>query len=156
LLLAGCAAESELPIEWRGDERCTAEQREEIERGQAWLYEHAGLEPSRIAWTYRAGEAIEPRTIRCERGPVSATGLCFGGAVYFDFDGNDATGEPPIAKESWAGLAAHEMAHCRLGFEDGYSEGRRSDGVMRVLSPLRWSAFESAECARGGCSGVRP
>ena len=127
VMLLGCHVEPTGPPDWIGDERFTEAERAEIQRGADWLYANAGLPPPRIEWH---GEP----TIRREHGPGGEDGLCAGGVVYLgDY-------------RYLAGLTAHEMAHCVLGFQDGYRGERHSDGIMRVLEPMVWSEDEQAQC----------
>lgn len=138
-LACGCVRE-EREADWFGDQRFSAVERREIERGAAWLYEQGGLEPPRIVWTYRvtSGEPL-PRTIRREVGPGRETGFCTdSGAIYLD---PTPTPEHPTYL---AGLAAHEMAHCVLGLADD----PQSEGIMHDLDPLAWTAREAAQCER--------
>ncbi len=154
ILGAGCAAETSAPSpDLYGDARFTLTERAEIERGAAWLFEHAGRPAPRFDWSRDFGvQDAVPAAIVRER--AGATGWCTtrdgSGAVYLDVDGEASTNESPVG-EHLAGLAAHELAHCALGFEDGYHAGdTASDGIMRVLTPMRWSASEEAQCARVG------
>ena len=135
--LSGCALE---PPDWYGDQRFTPAERAAVEEGAAWLHERAGLPPPVIAWTYEvaSSEAL-PRTIRREQPSTGPGGLCLGleGTIYLD----PATLVP--------GLAAHELAHCELGFVDGYHAGDvQTDGIMRVLAPMRWTHVEQEQCSR--------
>ncbi len=129
LFLVGCHVEPTDPPDWYGDERFTEAERAEVQRGAEWLYAHAGLPVPRIEW----GNG-EP-AIRRERGPLGADGECSGTTVYIG------------ATENLAGLTAHELAHCQLGFVDGYRTGDApTDGIMRVLEPMRWTEAETAQC----------
>jgi hypothetical protein len=139
LFVLGCASEPDEPPDWHGDERFTAAERVEIQRGANWLHGHAGLPTPRIEWSSAA--ATHPRSIRRERA-AQASGACVDGTtVYID------TNDPNVRPVDVAGLAAHELAHCVLGFVDGYRESeRRTDGIMRVITPMAWTADEQAQC----------
>lgn len=150
--LVGCTCaepDSARAADWRGDKRFSAEERAAIERGESWLAAHAGRLPATFDWSYDvAGEAPAAHTIRRERGPYGsrgASGLCVGSTVYLDPVGLPDEGMRP---EFLPGLAAHEMAHCELGFVDGYhAADPQSDGIMRVLYPMRWTSAEDAQLA---------
>ncbi len=146
VMLGGCAANrAEHRADWRGDVRFSADERAAIETGEAWLAMHAGQEPATFDWTYEAGGAREAQTIRRERGRPDAAGLCERGTVYIDPIGLPNEGMRP---EYLPGLAAHEFAHCELGFVDGYHAGEaHTDGIMRVLYPMRWTEAEDAQLA---------
>lgn len=145
---SGCAAERD---DWHGDERFTPDERVEIQRGTEWLRGQAGLPAPKIAWDYEVTGSEEiPKTIRRERGPgdgsSSATGSCSVAhhTVYLDPEGRPGEG---MTLEVLAGLAAHEMAHCELGFVDGYHPSDApTDGIMRVLRPMRWTHAEVTQC----------
>lgn len=151
LLVSGCASE---PVDWNGDARFTETERTQIETGAAWLYAQAGLPAPHISWNYEvtSAEAL-PKTIRRERGPSGdsgATGLCSSldgnGTVYLGVEGDAAKNEAPIG-DALPGLAAHELAHCVLGFVDGYHPGeKQTDGIMRNLAPMAWTDAEQAQC----------
>lgn len=132
-LLLGCgSADGADPPDWYGDERFTPDERAAIQLGAEWLYAHAGKPPPRIEWSYRVdGDARVPQTIRRERGP-HATGECVGSTVYLAEVGPDVY---------LPGFAAHELAHCALGFVD-----RPTEGIMRVLYPMAWTSDEEAQC----------
>lgn len=136
LCLAGCTTPH---FDWYGDERFTTNERSAIEAGEAWLAMHAGREPASFAWDYKVtSEERLPHTIRRERGPsgdMGTTGACVGATVFMDPD------DPNAAPNSLDGLAAHEMAHCELGFVDDIE----SDGIMHVLVPKRWTNREDAQ-----------
>lgn len=144
-LLAGCSSPPE--ADWYGDKRFTAEERVQIERGSVWLAEQAGRPAPSISWTLEIAAQAMPHTIRRERGPHadgSVAGLCKDKTVYLDPVG--LPGEN-MKIEFLAGLAAHELAHCTLGFVDGYHPNDPpTDGIMRVLSPMRWTDAERAQC----------
>lgn len=126
---------------WHGDARFTPEERASIEGGEGWLAEHAGREPSTFDWAYDVtSDEPLPHTVRRERGP-DGTGQCvggIGGAVYLGIDVGTPT--RPIDVLGWA---AHELAHCELGFVDD----PKTDGLMRVVTPPRWTEREQAQCA---------
>lgn len=143
MMCGGCAAPE---VDWHGDARFSADERAAIEAGEAWIAQHAGRQPATFDWTYNVtSEYPLDHTIRRERGPLSdgttASGLCWRTTMYLDLaDAN------PEARE---GLAAHEMAHCELGFVDGYHPSDPpTDGIMRVLFPMRWTAAEDAQLAK--------
>lgn len=146
--VSGCAA----PAEWHGDSRFTVEERAAIEAGEAWLAQHAGRAPATFDWTYEVTSDYRlDHTIRRERGPLpdgqTATGLCAGSTIYLDPIGDPKVNEH-MTIEVLPGLAAHEMAHCELGFVDGYRPNDPpTDGIMRVLLPMRWTSAEDAQCA---------
>lgn len=57
------------------------------------------------------------------------------------------------------GLAAHELAHCVLGFKDGYHQDAgeiRTDGIMRVLTPMQWTDAEREQCAASTSCKIAP
>jgi hypothetical protein len=137
VFLIGCVSEPDAPPDWYGDERFTVAERAEIQRGAEWLYGHAGLPAPRIDW---GPVGDERRTIRREPGP-NGTGECLNGSIFLGL------GDPNVRPVDVAGLAAHELAHCVLGFVDGYRESeRRTDGIMRVLDPMAWTDAERAQC----------
>lgn len=155
--LAGCGSCGAVaPSAWHGDSRFTADERQAIESGEAWLAAHAGRAPATFDWSYDATNALsaqEAHTIRRERGPRDDSGECTGftvhvgrgTTVYLDPVGLPGDGFRP---EYLPGLAAHEMAHCELGFVDGYRlNDVPTDGIMRVLYPMRWTAAEDAQLA---------
>lgn len=134
--LAGCAAPA---ADWHGDARFSASERAAIEDGEAWLAARAGRAPAMFEWSYAvtSDDRLE-HTIRRERGPHGAettTGLCSGSTVYLDPD------DPNATPGSLEGLAAHELAHCELGFVDD----PESSGLMHVVWPLAWTARENAQ-----------
>ncbi len=132
VFLVGCGIDP--TPEWYGDESFTESERAEIQRGADWLYSHAGLPPPHIEWGQEPGREGHA-TIRRAHGPNGEDGLCLDGAVYLG------------AKDNVAGLVAHELAHCVLGFVDGYRAGDTpTDGIMRVLEPMRWTEAEQAQC----------
>ncbi len=134
LLVTGCAAESE--VDWHGDKRFTAAERLSIEAGASWLAEHSGQRQPVIAWDYEvAGAEPLPKTIRREPGPDSS-GACANGVLYLGLD------EPGVRDVDVPGLAAHELAHCALGFVDDPQTG----GIMHVVTPMQWTERESAQC----------
>ncbi len=133
LLLSGCAASP--AADWQGDARFSLEERARIEEGTAWLNAQVGRPAPVIAWTLDASDLAAPGTIRREH--HGASGFCEAGTVYLD---------PETAGTYLDGLAAHEMAHCALGLVDGYRHGDApTDGIMRVLSPMRWTESEQAQ-----------
>ena len=143
--LAGCLDET---ADWHGDSRFTEAERAAIVEGDAWLAKQAGHPASTFDWTYEVTSA-EPlaHTIRRERGPDGdhgTTGWCSdiggAGALYLDPDDSNA------APGSLAGLAAHELAHCEFGLHDD----AESEGLMRVVQPMRWTDRERAQCAATG------
>lgn len=146
LSLIGCASPS---ADWYGDERFTAEERVQIERGSAWLAEQAGRPAPSIAWTLDVDAQPMPHTIRRERAPWSERGLA--GAcsstktVYLDPIGLPDEG---MKIEYLAGLAAHELAHCTLGFADDYHGDHVGPGVMGTFGAMQWTAFERSELER--------
>ncbi len=143
LALAGCSSSAESEPDWRGDARFTADERAHIEEGVSWLNAQVGKPPPSIGWTLDAADAVTPHTIRRERGPLNDTGECAGGTIYLDPPGKPGEG---MRSEYEPGLAAHEMAHCELGFVDGYHpQDPPTDGIMRVLYPMRWTASEQAQ-----------
>ena len=158
LALAGCIGQTEPGhADWHGDSRFTADERAAIVAGEAWLATHAGRAPATFDWSYDAADPLESHeahTIRRERGPSGSTGECVGFAehvgdgmtVYLDPIGRPGDDFRPA---DLPGLAAHEMAHCELGFVDGYrASDERSDGIMRILYPMAWTASEDAQLAR--------
>jgi hypothetical protein len=133
---AGCAAPE---ADWHGDARFSASERAAIEDGEGWLAAHAGRAPATFEWSYAvtSTEAL-PHTIRRERGTLGAettTGLCRDATVYLDPE------DPNATPGSLAGLAAHELAHCELGFKDD----PESAGLMHVVWPMAWTAREQAQ-----------
>jgi hypothetical protein len=138
LALFACAPDE---AELHGDIRFSEAERAEIQRGSDWLRAQAGLPAARIAFdTEIEGHGPLRGTIRRERGPGNVSGFCaepgLRGAVYLD-----------PADGSLAGLAAHELAHCELGFEDRYhADEEKSDGIMRVLDPMLWTEAERRQC----------
>jgi hypothetical protein len=151
LVVGGCAAAPSRPAMWRGDVRFSESERAAIREGEAWIAAQGGHEPGGVDFDYEPGATIEARTIRRERGP-GGTGECLAGAVFLGLDGHPATNEPPLRSELLPGLTAHEMAHCRYGFVDAYrAVDVPSDGIMRVLSPMRWTASEEAQCEATRC-----
>ncbi len=138
-LLLGCVSEPDELPDWYGDERFTADERIAIQRGADWLHAHAGLPAPRIEWSGAAAE--HPRSIRRARG-ANAIGACVNETtVYLDLS------DPNVRPVDVAGLAAHELAHCVLGFVDGYRDSeRRTDGIMRVITPMVWTDAERAQC----------
>lgn len=132
LASAGCGDGAD----YHGDSRFTAEERAQIQQGADWLMAQVGRPPMVIAWDFDADDGPEPGTIvRAGRG--GNAGQCAGGAVYLD-------------PEKWdrylPGLTAHELAHCSLGMRDAYAGETQSDGIMRVLEPMQWTAVERALC----------
>lgn len=140
LALLACAPDDE--AELHGDVRFSEAERVEIQRGSDWLRAQAGLPSARIAFDLEAaGHEPMRSTIRRERGPGGESGFCAEpgrrGAVFLD-----------PSNGFLAGLAAHELAHCELGFEDRYHAGEeKSEGIMRVLSPMLWTEAERRQCA---------
>ena len=142
LLTTACSGE---PARWHADARFTAEERAEIVRGVVWLSEVSGRDVGGVAFDYEVAspEAL-PLTIRRERPPhATATGYCTTtagrGTVYL----SPTTGH-------LAALAAHELAHCELGLADD----PESEGIMRDLDPMRWTACEQVQClASATCVG---
>lgn len=143
LVAAGCSSPS-AAADWRGDSRFSTEERAAIESGEAWLAEHAGREPATFDWNYEVTATVEPRTVRREN--AGSTGLCRDGVVFLNPD------DPNAAPGTLDGLAAHEMAHCELGFVDD----PKSDGIMHFVSPMRWTPNEDAQCVRAGTCGHSP
>lgn len=141
LTLLGCAPEKT----WHADTRFTESERAAIVAGEQWISEAAGHAPRGVVFDYVPSSSQPlPSTIRRESKGGNA-GLCDSGALYL---------APDVDLEWLPGLTAHEMAHCRYGFRDGYGEdGVPSSGIMRVLSPMRWTAAEEAQCAERGCRG---
>jgi hypothetical protein len=128
----GCAAPS---ADWYGDARFSADERAAIENGEVWLAAHAGRAPATFEWGLEVSEQPLAHTIRRERSPRATTGLCLDGTVYLDPDDRNAT------PGSLEGLAAHELAHCELGFADD----PESAGLMHVVWPLAWTEREQAQ-----------
>ncbi len=139
--LAGCVGGADDDARWHADERFTAEERVEVERAVAWLSAVSGHDVGGVAFDHRVGQTPQPFTIRRERGPygeAGATGVChtgWGGPTVY-LDTNDAA--PYLAA-----IAAHELAHCEMGLADDHA----SDGIMRVLEPMRWTDREATQCA---------
>lgn len=144
LCLVGCSAE---PVDWHADARFTAEERTAIEEGARWLAEQSGTPVPTFDWTYEVtSDQLLRGTIRREKGP-DATGECvggIGGTVYIWPEARPEINAPAIGS-MLDGLAAHELAHCTLGFVDDLA----TDGIMRVLSPMRWTEREQAQLAKG-------
>ena len=154
LASSGCAAES---ADYYGDARFSTEEREAIEVGSAWLAAQAGVPAPSIVWTYEPSSSERlPKTIRREVGPAGQ-GECvggIGGTVYLGVDGDPRVRAPAVSREILPGFAAHELAHCTLDFADAYhASDAKSDGIMRVLFPMRWTDAERAQCARTGKCG---
>jgi hypothetical protein len=128
--------------DWHGDRRFTPEERAAIVEGETWLAKHAHRTPAVFDWTYDVtGETPNARTIQREAGPHGETGFCTAigspdGAIYLNPD------DPNSAPNSLDGLAAHELAHCELGFVDD----PMTDGIMRVVTPKRWTEREDEQC----------
>lgn len=152
--IASCATGSDekLPtkIIWHADKRFTDVERQKIIEGDAWLSLQSGHEPSEIIFDFDPPPGLwDAFTIRRERGILSngtgATGLCMGGAVFLDVDS--------LGKiEYLPGLTSHEMAHCRFRFKDGYRPGDKiTEGIMRVLYPMRWTELEEEQCRETNC-----
>ncbi len=140
-LILGLVSCAPSRVDWSGDFRFTAEERAQIEAGEAWLAEHANRPVASFDWTYDVTSAQPlPKTIRRERGlhgDGTTTGLCLDRTtIYLDPD------DPNAAPGTLDGLAAHELAHCELGFVDD----PMTDGIMRVISPKRWTAREEEQC----------
>ncbi len=135
LLLIGLAGCGESAADWHGDARFTATERASIEAGQAWLSDHSRTARLTFDWTYEAGTDPPPHTIVREPGP-HGSGECVVQTVYLGLDA------PGVRPEDVEGLAAHELAHCTLGFVDDPD----TDGIMRVVSPMRWTDREEAQC----------
>ncbi len=141
-MLAGCAAPD---VRWHADKRFTTEERNAIESGAAWLEGASGHEVGAIAFDYEVtSDQPLAHTIRRERGSNGtergATGMCAGGTVYIDPVGLPDEG---MRAEYLPGLAAHEMGHCAVGLADDAS----TEGIMRVLYPMRWTAREANQVA---------
>jgi hypothetical protein len=133
-----------------GDVRFTAEERAEIVRGEAWLAEQAGNEPFGVVFDLDEPRDHARSVVRGAHPSSDATGMC---ASNTDGDGFTiylrTEGQP---REWIAGLMAHEMAHCRYGFVDAYRPGDvPTDGIMRVLDPMRWTEAEEAQCLATNC-----
>lgn len=131
LALTSCASESAV---WHADERFTEDERASVVRGALWLEAASARDVGAVAFDYRVTSA-QPlgRTIRREPPPAGDGGFCsggVGGTVYLS---------TPNAYLD--GLAAHELAHCALGMTDD----PQTDGIMRVLHPMRWTERESAQ-----------
>jgi hypothetical protein len=156
LLMMGCAASADDPPMWRGDVRFSAEERAAIVAGEAWIAAQGGHAPGRIEFDLVVEDGSPPVawTIRRERGPYGqhgATGECLAGAVYLDPVGRAEVNEY-VTLDVLRGLTAHEMAHCRYDFVDAYGAVEtKSDGIMRNLNPMRWTAAEEAQCTRTRC-----
>ncbi len=147
-LLTGC---SEEPADLYGDERFTEVEQAQIQEGADWLYTQAGLPTPRIRWGMKfEGSEPMPKTIRRENGPT-ANGECFAGAVYLGMNGDPRINAGPVSGPTVPGWAAHELAHCSLGFGDRYFAGQeQSEGIMRVLYPMRWTESEQKQCVAVG------
>lgn len=142
VLLLSMSACGDGEADWHGDERFSSDERAAIESGESWMAEHAHRLPATFDWSYSV-TSVQPlaHTIRRERGPrgdTTTTGLCANNreTVYLDPD------DPNATPGTLDGLAAHEMAHCELGFVDD----PETDGIMRVLSPKRWTGREDEQC----------
>lgn len=135
LLLSGCTCAPS--ADWHGDTRFSSDERVAIERGEAWLATSAGRTPATFAWDYEVtSEQALPHTIRRERSPKGTTGYCTENrAMYLD------PTDPNAAPNSLDGLAAHEMGHCELGLRDD----PKSDGIMHIVTPMRWTDREQAQ-----------
>lgn len=143
-----CAPEDD--ADWYGDSRFTQEERDAIEAGVRWLAYQSGTKPITIAWTYEvSGSQPLPHTIRRELFPKKGgnedgTNACVSGSVVYL--GPEVMGSCP---DCMPGLAAHEFAHCLLGFRDRYygaDPKAWSCGIMRVLYPMRWTSSEREQC----------
>lgn len=135
-VLAGGMLSCTSEATWRGDSSFTEEERGEIERGAAWLHHMAGQEPPVIAWETLGDDRF--RTIRRNDHPTAERmGECTAEDEIFLPSGGGAVTQS-------AGLAAHEFAHCILGFKDDPgSVGLMGQGVWRGLI---WSDAEEAQC----------
>ncbi len=122
------------PVRWHADARFTPEERTAIVAGADWLSKNSGHDVGRIVFDGHPGN------IRRERGP-EGTGQCLHGAVYLGLD--DAN----VRDVDVPGFAAHELAHCELGLVDD----PESEGLMRVIEPMKWTDREAAQCVRLGC-----
>lgn len=121
--------------DWLGDARFSDAEKAKILEGTAWLHEQAGLPVPRITWS-ELGDLPVARSIRRERGYYGDTrpvGLCQGETIYLDPEGRD----------DLAGIAAHEMGHCVLGFADD----PESEGIMHHAEPMLWTEREEEQCA---------
>lgn len=137
LLLSGCTCETELePPAYIGDNAFSTEEREAIQAGATWLHAQVGERPPRIEWRDAGATIVRERR--------DAVGRCIGGVVYLDPVGKPGEG---MDLARLPGLTAHELAHCRFDFSEGYRGDAQSDGVMRVLVPMRWTDSERAQCA---------
>lgn len=142
LVLAACDA----PADYWGDEAFTVQEREEIEDGFTWLASQAHRPPPSISWQLERSAEVLPHTIRRELGPtdnIPATGECKAGTIYLWPEARPEINAPPA---TLPGLAAHELAHCWLGFVDD----KGGAGLMGTPHEV-WGPFEEAECARTGC-----
>lgn len=142
LSLSGCSN-----AKWHADNRFTTEERAAIIEGFNWLESHAGFDFGGIDFDYEVtGDQNLPATIRrghimipVEGQPDQIASACVEGkTVYL------AAGETKL--EHLPGLTAHELAHCILMFEDRYhGNEEKSEGIMRVLTPMRWTESEEEQ-----------
>lgn len=132
-----------------GDTRFTDSERAAIIEGEAWLATQAGHEPFGVVFDMDDPSAYGRKVVKGHAPGSSATGLCEPGEGLL-LTIHLATEGQPI---EWVpGLMAHEMAHCRYGFVDAYREGDPpTDGIMRIVYPMRWTDAEEAQCERTNC-----
>ena len=131
---------------WHGDHRFTPEQRAAIREGEAWIARQGEHEPGGVDFDHEPDGKVHAWTI--ERADVGADGLCSSLHGTISIRSVDLSTLP--------GLTAHEMAHCRYGFVDGYREGDMpTDGIMRVLTPMRWTQAEEEQCNMTNCRGTQ-
>ncbi len=145
--MLGCGDED---ADWYVDDRFSAEECIEIDRGATWLYAQAGRPAPVLRWTYRVtSESPYRRTIR--RDPMPGHPVTQHGGSCTSLEGNGTVYLwPDPEAPQLAGLTAHELAHCELGFVDRYRavDGSLSDGIMRVLTPMLWTESEREQCER--------
>lgn len=132
-----------------GDTRFTDSERAAIIEGEAWLATQAGHEPFGVVFDMDDPSAYGRKVVKGSPPGTEYAALCERGAgllmtVYIAADSQPIEWVP--------GLMAHEMAHCRYGFTDAYRADEAStDGIMRVVYPMRWTDAEEAQCERTNC-----
>jgi hypothetical protein len=119
---------------FHGDVSFTAEERESVERGNAFLAQHVGQEPFAIVWD---GDGTESLAI--------SKGVRVGLAGHNDGTGRIQIGEG-MASVRLSAVVAHELGH-----ERGLSH-HNGAGLMGIdgTDSLVWTADDQASCELDG------
>ncbi len=152
MCVLGC--EYNVPVALHGDVTFTANERDAIEQGNAWIADRVGRSAYPIVWDLPhpsdANDATKLSIVRGLSPAHFALGVGFeSGDRHIEIDPSNA-GENEVAI-----VAAHEVGHMfGLGHHDGPGI-MNPTGNGEIAGSLVWTTEDQAACVRdGGCDHV--